>query len=39
LVDGTALASVEEIRREMDGAHKAAAALELFEQGDEITIE
>jgi hypothetical protein len=33
------LSSVEEIRREMDGAHKAAAALALFEQGDEITIE
>ena len=38
-VGGLALTSVEEIRREMDGAHKAAAALALVEQGDEIVIE
>ena len=33
------VSSIEEIKREMDGAHKAAAALALFEQGDEIVIE
>jgi hypothetical protein len=33
------LANVEEIKREMDGAHKAAAALALFDSGEEITIE
>jgi hypothetical protein len=38
-VGGVPLTGVEAIRREMDGAHKAAAALALFEQGDEITIE
>ena len=38
-VDGTPLSSVEEIQHAMDGAHKAAAALALFEQGDEIVIE
>jgi hypothetical protein len=36
---GVPLSGMEEIQREMDGAHKAAAALALFSQDDEITIE
>ena len=38
-VDGKPLTGVEAIKREMDGAHKAAAALALFDSGEEITIE
>ena len=38
-VAGVALAGVEPIKHEMDGAHKAAAALALFVQDDEITIQ
>lgn len=38
-VGGTPLTDLEEIKREMDGAHKAAAALALFSQDEEITIE
>ncbi len=37
-VKGAPLSGVEAIRREMDGAHKAAAALELFEDGEEVAI-
>ena len=37
-VDGTPLSSPEEIQREMDGAHKAAAALALFDADEEIVI-
>jgi len=38
-VGGAELSGAAEIKREMDGAHKAAAALALFSQDDEITIE
>jgi hypothetical protein len=38
-VGGQPLTGVEAIKREMDGAHKAAAALALFDSGEEITIE
>jgi hypothetical protein len=37
-VGGAPLTCVDAIKREMDGAHKAAAALALFNQDDEITI-
>jgi hypothetical protein len=33
-VAGQPLAGIENIKREMDGAHKAAAALQIFETGD-----
>ena len=33
------LSGAEQIKREMDGAHKAAAALALFDADDEITVE
>ena len=36
---GSPLIGAEAIKREMDGAHKAAAALALFSQDDVITIE
>lgn len=38
-VNGEPLAGVDAIRREMDGAHKAAAALQLFVGEDEVEIE
>lgn len=38
-VNGEPLEGAEAIRREMDGAHKAAAALELFQGGEEVEIE
>jgi hypothetical protein len=38
-IDGKPLEGAEAIRREMDGAHKAAAALELFLGGEDVTIE
>lgn len=37
-VDGKPLTDVETIKREMDGAHKAAAALEIFLGGEEVSI-
>lgn len=37
-VNGEPLTSVEEIKREMDGAHKAAAALALFDAGQTVEI-
>lgn len=37
-VAGVPLAKKEDIAREMDGAHKAVAALALFEQDDEVTV-
>lgn len=38
-VGGVALSGTENIKREMDGSHKSAAALALFSSDDEITIE
>jgi hypothetical protein len=38
-VGGKPLEGAEAIKREMDGGHKAAAALELFVGGAEVTIE
>jgi hypothetical protein len=38
-VNGKPLEGADAIKREMDGAHKAAAALELFLGGDDVTIE
>lgn len=38
-VDNKPLEGADAIKREMDGAHKAAAALELFLGGAEVTIE
>lgn len=37
-VNGEPLVGKEAISREMDGAHKAAVALEIFAGGDEITV-
>jgi hypothetical protein len=37
-VHGEPLADAESIQREMDGAHKASAALALFEGGDSVAI-
>jgi hypothetical protein len=37
-VDGKPLVGIENIRREMDGAHKAEAALALFSQGDSVRV-
>lgn len=37
-VRGAPLSDVEAIKEEMDGAHKAAAALELFQGGEEVSI-
>ncbi len=37
-VAGQPLTDVEAIKQEMDGAHKAAAALELFLGEDEVTV-
>jgi hypothetical protein len=36
--NGEPLADAETIQREMDGAHKASAALALFEGGDSVAI-
>ena len=38
-VHGKPLEGVDEIKREMDGAHKAKAALELFRGEEDVTIE
>jgi len=38
-ISGHALKGVEAIRAEMDGAHKAAAVLQLFEGGDDVAVE
>lgn len=38
-VAGHPLVGVEAIRAEMDGAHKAAAALQLFEGGEDVAVE
>lgn len=38
-VSGAPLIGVEAIQREMDGAHKAAAALQLFDGGEDVRIE
>ena len=38
-VNGQPLTGVEAIRREMDGAHKAAAALQLFDGDEEVLVE
>ena len=37
-VNGRPIEDVEAIRREMDGAHKAEAALALFTQGDQVRV-
>jgi hypothetical protein len=38
-VDGKPLVGIENIQREMDGAHKAEAALALFSQGDAVRVQ
>jgi len=38
-IDGKPLEGAEAIKREMDGAHKAAAALDIFLGNDDVTIQ